>query len=217
MNVNHYIKLDFYKKMQLPYYIDLLGTLVFAISGALAASDKNVYRDIFGVTFTGFVTAVGGGTLRDMILGTRPAWVSDGNYLIAITIGVLVAIFFKYYILKYRRTFFLFDTLGIALYTVVGVQKSLEFGVSPLAAIIMGMFSAVMGGVIRDTLINEIPLIFRKEIYATACLSGAAVFVVLKLFGVDDNMNSFISVFIIMLVRTIAVKYRLTLPKIGAR
>ena len=203
--------------MQLPYYIDLLGTLVFAISGALAASDKNVYRDIFGVTFTGFVTAVGGGTLRDMILGTRPAWVSDGNYLIAITIGVLVAIFFKYYILKYRRTFFLFDTLGIALYTVVGVQKSLEFGVSPLAAIIMGMFSAVMGGVIRDTLINEIPLIFRKEIYATACLSGAAVFVVLKLFGIDDNMNSFISVFIIMLVRTIAVKYRLTLPKIGAR
>jgi uncharacterized membrane protein YeiH len=203
--------------MQLPYYIDLLGTLVFAISGALAASDKNVYRDIFGVTFTGFVTAVGGGTLRDMILGTRPAWVSDGNYLIAITIGVLVAIFFKYYILKYRKTFFLFDTLGIALYTVVGVQKSLEFGVSPLAAIIMGMFSAVMGGVIRDTLINEIPLIFRKEIYATACLSGAAVFVVLKMLGVDDNMNSFISVFIIILVRTIAVKYRLTLPKIGAK
>jgi uncharacterized membrane protein YeiH len=203
--------------MQLPYYIDLLGTLVFAISGALAASDKNVYRDIFGVTFTGFVTAVGGGTLRDMILGTRPAWVSDGNYLIAITIGVLVAIFFKYYILKYRKTFFLFDTLGIALYTVVGVQKSLEFGVSPLAAIIMGMFSAVMGGVIRDTLINEIPLIFRKEIDATACLSGAAVFVVLKLFGIDDNMNSFISVFIIILVRTIAVKYRLTLPKIGAK
>jgi uncharacterized membrane protein YeiH len=203
--------------MQLPYYIDLLGTLVFAISGALAASDKNVYRDIFGVTFTGFVTAVGGGTLRDMILGTRPAWVSDGNYLIAITLGVLVAIFFKYYILKYRRTFFLFDTLGIALYTVVGVQKSLEFGVSPLAAIIMGMFSAVMGGVIRDTLINEIPLIFRKEIYATACLSGAAVFVVLKMLGVDDNMNSFISVFIIILVRTIAVKYRLTLPKIGAK
>jgi uncharacterized membrane protein YeiH len=203
--------------MQLPYYIDLLGTLVFAISGALAASDKNVYRDIFGVTFTGFVTAVGGGTLRDMILGTRPAWVSDGNYLIAITIGVLVAIFFKYYILKYRKTFFLFDTLGIALYTVVGVQKSLEFGVSPLAAIIMGMFSAVMGGVIRDTLINEIPLIFRKEIYATACLSGAAVFVVLKLFGIDDNMKSFISVFIIILVRTIAVKYRLTLPKIGAK
>ena len=203
--------------MQLPYYIDLLGTLVFATSGALAASDKNVYKDIFGVTFTGFVTAVGGGTLRDMILGTRPVWVADGNYLLAITIGVLLAIVFKYYILKYRRTFFLFDTLGIALYTVVGVQKSLEFGVSPSAAIIMGMFSAVMGGVIRDTLINEIPLIFRKEIYATACLSGASVFVLLKLFDVDDNINSLVSVLLIILIRTIAVKYKLALPKVNSK
>jgi uncharacterized membrane protein YeiH len=195
----------------------LLGTLVFATSGALAASDKNVYKDIFGVTFTGFVTAVGGGTLRDMILGIRPVWVADGNYLLAITIGVLLAIVFKYYILKYRRTFFFFDTLGIALYTVVGVQKSLEFGVSPSAAIIMGMFSAVMGGVIRDTLINEIPLIFRKEIYATACLSGAAVFVLLKLFDVDDNINSLVSVLIIILIRTIAVKYKLALPKVNSK
>lgn len=200
--------------MQLPYYIDLLGTLVFATSGALAASDKNMYRDIFGVTFTGFVTAVGGGTLRDMILGTRPVWVADGNYLIAITIGVSIAIFFKYYFLKYWRTFFLFDTLGIALYTVVGVQKSLEYEVAPLAAIIMGMFSAVMGGVIRDTLINEIPLIFRKEIYATACLFGAAVFVSLKILNIDDNINSFISVISIIIVRTLAVKYKFTLPKV---
>jgi uncharacterized membrane protein YeiH len=203
--------------MQLPYYIDLLGTLVFPVSGALAASDKNMYRDIFGVTFTGFVTAVGGGTLRDMILGVRPTWVVDGNYLIAITLGVVIAISFKYYILKYRRTFFLFDTLGIALYTVVGVQKALFYDVAPLAAIIMGMFSAVMGGVIRDTLINEVPLIFKKEIYATACLSGAAVFVLLKLFNVDDNMNSFISVGVIILIRTISVKYQLTLPKVGSK
>lgn len=203
--------------MQLPYYIDLIGTLVFAVSGALAASDKNMYRDIFGVAFTGFVTAVGGGTLRDMILGIRPTWVVDGNYLIAITIGVIIAISFKYYIVKYRRTFFLFDTLGIALYTVVGVQKALLFNVAPLAAIIMGMFSAVMGGVIRDTLINEVPLIFKKEIYATACLSGASVFVLLKLFHVDDNMNSFISVSVIILIRTFAVKYQLTLPKVGSK
>jgi uncharacterized membrane protein YeiH len=203
--------------MQLPYYIDLIGTLVFAVSGALAASDKNMYRDIFGVAFTGFVTAVGGGTLRDMILGIRPTWVVDGNYLIAITIGVIIAISFKYYILKYRRTFFLFDTLGIALYTVVGVQKALLFDVAPLAAIIMGMFSAVMGGVIRDTLINEVPLIFKKEIYATACLSGASVFVLLKLFHVDDNMNSFISVSVTILIRTFAVKYQLTLPQVGSK
>lgn len=152
-----------------------------------------------------------------MILGIRPTWVVDGNYLIAITIGVIIAISFKYYILKYRRTFFLFDTLGIAIYTVVGVQKALLFNVAPLAAIIMGMFSAVMGGVIRDTLINEVPLIFKKEIYATACLSGASVFVLLKLFHVDDNMNSFISVSVIILIRTFAVKYQLTLPKVGSK
>jgi uncharacterized membrane protein YeiH len=202
--------------MQLPYYIDLLGTLVFAVSGALAASDKNMYRDIFGVAFTGFVTAVGGGSLRDMILGTRPAWVADGNYLIVITIGVLVAVFFKYVIFKFRRTFFLFDTMGIALYTVVGVLKSLEHGVSPLAAIILGMFSAVMGGVIRDTLINEIPLIFRKEIYATACLSGAALFVLLRLLGVNDNINAFSGVMLIFLIRILAVKYKWSLPKVGS-
>ncbi len=149
----------------------------------------------------------------DMILGVRPTWVVDGNYLIAITIGVVFAITFKYYIIKYRRTFFLFDTIGIGLYTVVGVQKSLEHGVSPLAAIIMGMFSAVMGGVIRDTLINEIPLIFKKEIYATACLSGVAIFVVLKLLEVDDNINSFVSVFAIIFIRLISLKYQWTLPK----
>lgn len=201
--------------MQLPYYIDLLGTLVFAISGSLAASDKNMYRDVFAVTFIGFVTAVGGGSLRDLILDTRPVWVADGTYLLAITLGVMVSIFFRYYFLKFRRTLFLFDTLGIALYTVVGVQKSLEFGVSPAAAIVLGMFSAVMGGVLRDTLINEIPLIFHKEIYATACLSGAALFVVLHFFNVGGNINAFFSVMLIITVRLMAVKYHWTLPRVG--
>lgn len=201
--------------MQLPYYIDLLGTLMFAVSGSLAASDKNMYRDIFAVTFIGFVTAVGGGSLRDLILDTRPAWVEDGYYLLAITFGVMVSITFRYYFLKFRRTLFLFDTLGIALYTVVGVQKSLVFGVSPAAAIVLGMFSAVMGGVLRDTLINEMPVIFRKEIYATACLSGAALFILLQFFGADDNINAFMSVLLIIAVRLMAVKYQWTLPKVG--
>jgi uncharacterized membrane protein YeiH len=201
--------------MQIPYYIDLLGTLVFAISGGLAASDKNMYKDIFGVAFTGFVTAVGGGTLRDLILDVQPVWVADGNYLLIITIGVLLTIFFRYYLFRFRRTLFLFDTLGIALYTVVGVQKSLAFGVSEAAAIVLGLFSAVMGGVLRDTLINEIPLIFHKEIYATACLSGAALFILLKFFRVDDNVSAFLSVLLIIGLRILAVKYRWTLPKVG--
>ncbi|HEY0666763.1 MAG TPA: trimeric intracellular cation channel family protein [Sphingobacteriaceae bacterium] len=201
--------------MQLPYYIDLLGTLVFAISGSLAASGKNMYRDIFAVTFIGFVTAVGGGSLRDLILNTRPVWVADGNYLLAVTLGVMSSILFRYYFLKFRRTLFLFDTIGIALYTVVGVQKSLMFGVSPAAAIVLGMFSAVMGGVLRDTLTNEIPVIFQKEIYATACLSGAALFIILQFIGVNSNINAFLSVILIITVRIFAVKNHWTLPKVG--
>jgi len=125
-----------------------------------------------------------GGTLRDMILGVRPTRVVDGNYLIAITLGV---------------------------------QKALLFDVAPLAAIIMGMFSALMGGVIRDTLINQVALIFKKEIYATVCLVGAAIFILLKLIKVDDNMNSFISVSVIIIIRTISEKYKLSLPKVGSK
>lgn len=202
--------------MLLPYYVDLLGTFVFAISGALAASDKNMYKDVFGVSFTGFVTAVGGGSLRDMILYVRPVWVGDGNYLIAIAAGVLIAIVFGYHIVRYQRMLFLFDTMGIAMYTIVGVQKSLQFGVSPLAAIILGLFSAVMGGVIRDTLINTIPLIFRREIYATACLSGAVLFVILHRFDVNPNINALAAILLIFIIRILAVKYKWTLPRVHA-
>lgn len=201
--------------MQLPYYIDLLGTLVFAISGALAASDKHLYRDIFAVTFTGFVTAVGGGTLRDVILSQRPAWVLDGNYLLAIVAGVLIAVLFEKRILhSFFRTLFLFDTIGMALYTIAGVQKSLLFGVAPMAAIILGLFTAIMGGVLRDTLINEIPLMFRQEIYATACLAGAALFVLLAKNGINVNLNAAVSFGLIVVIRVLAVRYKWKLPKL---
>ncbi|MBE7177311.1 MAG: trimeric intracellular cation channel family protein [Mucilaginibacter polytrichastri] len=201
--------------MYFPYYIDLLGTLVFAVSGALAASEKGMYRDIFGITFTGFVTAVGGGTLRDVILSQRPVWVSDGNYLLVILAGVLVAALFERQIRQSLfRTLLLFDTIGMALFTIAGVQKSLAFGVSPIAAIILGLFSAIMGGVIRDTLINETPLMFREEIYATACIAGAALFVILHQFGISANLNATLSTLLIVLIRVLAVKRKWKLPKL---
>src|SRR5690606_12748671 len=135
---------------------------VFAISGASAASGKNI--DIFGVTFTGFVTAIGGGSLRDVFLNTSPVWVSDANYLIAIVLGVGITIFFRQGLGKLHKTLFLFDAIGIGFFTIVGLEKSLEFHSHPAAAVVLGMFSAVMGGVTRDALMNETPLIFRKEI-----------------------------------------------------
>ena len=201
--------------MQIPYYVDLLGTLVFAISGALAAFGKKLYQDLFGVSFTAFITAIGGGTLRDIILGVHPlSWISDGNYIIAIIAGVLLTVFFKQYIKRIPRTLFLLDTLGVAIYTILGVQKSLSHEVNPIAAVILGMVSAVFGGVLRDTLINEIPLIFKKEIYATACLAGAFLFVILNHYGVQPDINFFAGVALIILIRVISVKYKIALPKL---
>jgi len=199
--------------MELIYYIDLLGTTVFAISGAMAAMRHNI--DIFGAAFTGFVTAIGGGSLRDIFLNLRPVWVDDGNYLLGILAGVLIAVLFKRLLDKLARTLFLFDALGIGFFTVVGVQKSLAVDSSGIAAVVLGMFSAVMGGVTRDTLLNETPLIFRKEIYATACLSGAILFVTLDSFGVGYNINAFLSASVVVVIRVVAVRYRLTLPIVG--
>lgn len=199
--------------MELLYYIDLLGTMVFAISGAMAAMRHNI--DIFGSTFTGFVTAIGGGSLRDIFLNLRPVWVDDGNYLLAILAGVLVAILSNKALYQLARTLSLFDALGIGFFTVVGVQKSLDYESSAIAAVVLGMFSAVMGGVIRDTLMNETPLIFRKEIYATACLSGAILFALLNYLGVGYNVNASLSVTLVVAIRLLSVKYKLSLPIVG--
>lgn len=195
------------------YYVDLLGTMVFAISGCLAAIRHNI--DVFGSGFTGFVTAIGGGSLRDIFLNLRPVWVDDGNYLIAIFLGVAIAIVFTRVLNGLSKTLTLFDALGIGLFTVVGVQKSIDYESSALATVMLGMFSAVMGGVIRDTLMNETPLIFRREIYASACFAGAMLFVVLHLLGVDGSLNAWVSATLVVVIRVVSVKYQLSLPVVG--
>jgi uncharacterized membrane protein YeiH len=198
--------------MQLQYALELFGTFFFAISGAMAMHDKE--HDWFGAGFTGFITAIGGGSLRDMVLGSYPlVWIKDINFLYAIFSGVLVALFFFTRLVRLKRTFFLFDTLGISFFTILGVEKALSLGVRPEIAAIMGMFTAVMGGVIRDTLANEMPVIFRKEIYATACLVGAVIYLVLDHYTtLDRNINLLSSIAVIIVIRILAVKYNLALP-----
>jgi uncharacterized membrane protein YeiH len=199
--------------MDLQYPLELLGTFVFAISGALAVRDKE--HDVFGAGFTGFVTAIGGGTLRDLLLDSHPlVWIGDIHFLYAILLGVLAAFVFPKILSRLRKTMFLFDTLGIAFFTVLGVEKSLSLGFRPEIAAIMGMFSAVMGGVIRDTLVNEIPILFRKEIYASACLAGAILYLVLNYFGLQRDINLLISISVIISIRLIAVRYKLSLPRL---
>lgn len=194
------------------YWLDLIGTFVFAISGALAAWDKKMYHDIFGVSFTAFVTSIGGGTLRDLILGVRPVWVGDKNYIISIALGVLATILFRARLLRFRRSIFLFDTIGIGFYTVIGLQKALFYGVHPWAAVILGMISAIFGGVIRDMMVNEIPLIFSRQIYATACLAGAALYIGLRYAGVDEDWNMVASILLVIAVRLTALRKGWSLP-----
>lgn len=193
------------------YTLDLIGTFVFAISGTLSAASKRL--DLFGATFIGFVTAIGGGTFRDLLLGVHPvSWMQSFDYLLTILAGIVVTFILRGKVMKLKKTLFLFDTIGIGVFTIFGLQKALMMELLIPFAIIMGMFSAVMGGVIRDTLCNDIPLIFRKEIYATACLLGAMVFLVLDYWGLETTLNNFITIGVIILIRIAAIKFKLTLP-----
>lgn len=197
--------------MILQYTFELLGTFFFAISGALAIQDH--HDDLFGAGFTGFITAIGGGTLRDMMLGSYPlVWIGDIYFLYSIFAGVLIAYFFFPQLIQLRRTFLFFDAVGISFFTIIGVEKALSLGVRPEIAAIMGMFTAVMGGVIRDTLTNEIPVLFRREIYATACLLGAILYLALYRLGVDREINQIVSILTIFIARLAALKFKLTLP-----
>lgn len=199
--------------MNIQYIAEIAGTYFFAISGVLATEDKD--RNWFGVAFTGFVTAIGGGSLRDMLLGSYPlVWIADVNFLYAIIAGVITAFIFFNWVLKLKRTMLLFDMVGIALFTILGVEKALAFGVTPEVAAIMGVFTAVMGGVIRDTLTNKTPVIFNKEIYATACLAGAILYLVLEKFSMPRNANLLISAGLIIIIRIMAIRFHLELPRL---
>lgn len=192
------------------YALDLFGTFVFAISGVLVAIDKRF--DLVGSIIIGMVTAIGGGSLRDVLIGETPVgWMKDTNYLIVIILGVIVSYCFKSHILKLRRSMFLFDTIGIGLFTILGLQKTLSIGLSIPIALLMGVVSAVFGGVIRDVLTNEIPLIFRREIYATACLAGGVLFVILEHFNPNSVINMLIAMSSVFAIRYFAVKRKWSL------
>jgi len=199
--------------MEVIYVLDILGTFAFAISGALVALDKKF--DIFGVIIIAFVTAVGGGMLRDVLINAQPInWIGDLNYLYIIFSAVLFTFLFKSKIAYLSKTMFLFDTIGISVFTLLGLQKGLSYDLHPIIAIIMGMISAVFGGVLRDVLTAKIPLIFEKEVYASACLAGGISYLILNYFKVDENINFIISAIVIASIRAVAVKFHLELPKI---
>jgi uncharacterized membrane protein YeiH len=188
--------------------IDILGTITFSIAGAFAAMQKKL--DVFGIFIIAFITAAGGGTLRDVLIGDLPVnWLKKPELSIFIFGGALLAILFNKVIGNFQNTLLVFDSLGLGFFTLTGIQKGLDFGFNPGICIALGTFTGCFGGVIRDISLNNIPLIFHKEIYATACIIGGLTF-----FLIDGLPGDITCIAVIFLVRMLAVRYKLSLPSI---
>ncbi len=197
--------------MTFQYFLEILGTFVFAISGALAVKGKG--HDWLAAGFTGFITAIGGGTLRDVLLNRHPlAWMEDSLIIYVILAGVVFTYFFSETLGKLRRTLMLFDTLGISLFSIVGTEIALESGMNLLVSAAMGMISAVMGGVIRDTLTNETPVILQRGMYASACLIGAFIYLAFRQFIGLRDLNALLSAGVIATIRLLAERYHWQVP-----
>jgi uncharacterized membrane protein YeiH len=194
--------------------INVLGTFAFAISGASMAMNKKL--DAFGVLVIAFVTSIGGGTLRDLLIGNLPVgWLNSDFILLLTFFTSLLTLFFYPYLKKMTTTLFLFDALGIGLFTIAGVEIAEAKGFNIPICITLGTITACFGGVIRDVLLNHVPLIFRKELYATTCIVGASVYFLLKSWGIHSEITTFICIGIIVLLRIWAVKYKIYLPAIA--
>lgn len=189
---------------------DFIGTLAFAISGIRLASAKRF--DLFGAYVVGVTTAIGGGTMRDLMLGQSPFWMTNSFYLVCSAIALAWVIVFRKLLVRQNNTWFLFDTIGLALFTVTGMEKTLAAGFPLWTAVIMGTMTGAGGGVVRDVLINEVPLIFRKEIYALACVVGGIGYGVARQTGLHAVGCAMACAAIVVAIRLLAVKYKLGLP-----
>lgn len=196
------------------HLLDIIGTMAFAMSGALTAMNKKL--DPFGVYIIAFVTAVGGGTLRDVMIGRMPVgWMQDLTYVYVITLGFLLTIIFRKRLDKLRKSLALFDTIGLGVFTLIGIQKGIDYQLHPIICVALGTLTACFGGVIRDILCTEIPVIFRKEIYATICILGGIVFFALLKLNVENDVIYLITSLVIIIVRLLAKKYKWQLSPIN--
>ena len=191
-------------------FLDYAGTAVFAISGALAAMNKKF--DLFGILILAAVTAIGGGTLRDVLIGRVPVgWMQHLEYIYIIFGAAVFTIFFKNYLGHVRKTLFLFDSIGLALFTITGVELGLQYQLHPIVCVLLGTMTAAFGGVIRDILSNEIPLIFQKEVYASVSLSGGLLFLLLAQTSFSQNATYVLTSLFVILLRILAVRFHWSL------
>ncbi len=199
------------------YFFDLCGTAVFALSGALAAGRHKM--DPFGVIVLASVTAVGGGSIRDALIGATPVfWINDPNYIIVILTTVLLTMVF---VRKPKRvpqyTLPIADALGLALFTVIGAEKALNLGLTGMIAVVMGLITGVGGGIIRDILCRQVPMILRTEIYATASIFGGISYTVSLYFGLANMPALGLAMLSTLAIRLAAIKWHLSLPAFDLR
>ena len=194
------------------FIIDILGTFAFAVSGAFLAMQKRL--DHFGVLVLSFVTAIGGGTLRDMMIGNLPVgWLRNETAILVIIFAAVTTMFFSRFLKHLTTTLFIFDALGLGLFTLIGIDLALQKEFSPGVCIALGTITACFGGVIRDVLLNDVPLVFRKEIYALACIAAGFLYFLLLNFGMANEMANIICILAIFIIRVIAVRYKISLPQ----
>ncbi|PCC98197.1 trimeric intracellular cation channel family protein [Halopseudomonas pelagia] len=195
------------------YAFDLFGVAVFAISGALVAGRKSM--DLFGVLVIAIITSLGGGTLRDAILDNHPvSWIRNDVYILVAVLAAIGTILWVRFTRPIHETGLLIaDAFGLAVFTVIGTQVALQHDVPVSAAVIMGVMTGVAGGVMRDVICNEIPLIFHKEIYATACIAGSVVYIALHQLNTTANLDVTIAVLTVLVIRLAAIRWHLSLPR----
>ena len=195
------------------YLLDMVGVIACAIAGTLLAQHKGF--DIAGCILVSMVNAIGGGTLRDMALDRHPLfWMTDLNYVIVITATSLILQIFSHLYHKIDKALKFFDAIGLAAFSVIGFKVALAQDVSPVIAVMMGVWTAIIGGLLRDIICNEIPLLLQREIYITASIAGSLTYLALDYWGVDAVTNEFMMLFIIFAVRMLALKFDWHLPSI---
>ena len=194
------------------FIIEVIGTVAFAISGIRLAAYKNF--DLFGAYTVGLVTAIGGGTLRDLLLDIPVFWMQTWWYLAVTGLSLIAVVLFRRVLVSHNRTLLIFDTIGLALFVVIGIQKSLAAEYGMWVAIVMGVLTGSFGGVLRDILINEEPLFFRKDIYATACIAGGIAYWLTGLLGASDIVCQSSCAVTVIALRMLALRYNWSLPTV---
>lgn len=193
--------------------IEILGTFAFALSGAFSAMKKRL--DVFGVLIITFISSIGGGTIRDLLIGSTPvAWLLDLQIIITIFIAYLLALFFLTKLIRFQRTIFWFDTFGLAVFCMVAIEKAISFDLHPIVCIALGTVTGCFGGILRDVILNEIPYVFRKDIYASACIAGGILYFILIYLNIYSGTAGWIAGLSIVAIRIFSNYFGWRLPLI---